>query len=216
MFCQDSKYSCLYCWGLPVSVGVYTIRLFGADGVYVGSTVHHTKRWAQHRRELRLGAHCNVKLQKAYQKLGADALRFTLIEECDNGQLKAREEHWMTELQAHYRDGGFNIEKTARALDEIARARIAKTGRERTMTPEHCAAISAGRKGMKFSSSHCAAIRLAKTGAPYAPRSEESKRRSSEAITQWHARAGHTPEAKRKIAESLRSYQLKLRAGANQ
>lgn len=164
--------------------GVYTITHVASGKKYVGSTVNLRIRWAKHRRELRQGIHHNQKLTRAWAKHGADAFAFAVVEETQD--LLAREQFWMDSLQA-IGPKGFNLSPIAgtpmppgprRPHTEATKAKIrakralqvantagmhaANTGRKRS--PEACAAISAGRKGMVFTAEHRAAISAGRKG----------------------------------------------------
>lgn len=99
--------------------GVYCIkctvpgRSFGMP--YVGSSVKIAKRWSGHRRDLDLGKHCNRHLQNAWNRYGADAFEWSVLELVPSDGLSteefmvlliAREQHYIDELDAV--QSGFN------------------------------------------------------------------------------------------------------------
>lgn len=63
---------------LNFDCGIYTITS-PSDKQYVGSAKSFTKRWRQHRHELKMGKHHCLALQRACDKYGLDALRFGKI-----------------------------------------------------------------------------------------------------------------------------------------
>ena len=73
--------------------------------VYVGSTRQKpfTQRWEHHRWALRAGCHGNRYLQRAWNKYGADAFEFVVLEIVEDSQsVHNREHHWLD----NYRESG--------------------------------------------------------------------------------------------------------------
>lgn len=68
--------------------GIYLIRCTATKRVYVGSAVDLKRRWTDHRRDLRNGVHHSAKLQRAWNRFGADAFSFEPVLSCDVGLLK--------------------------------------------------------------------------------------------------------------------------------
>lgn len=63
---------------------------------YVGSAVHLNKRKQQHFRALQTGRHKNTRLQRAWNKHGAEAFIFEVLETVENKSLLvAHEQHWI-------------------------------------------------------------------------------------------------------------------------
>lgn len=89
--------------------GVYRISLF--DGrCYIGSSNYIQKRWEDHRLQLRKRVHHSRYLQFAYNKYGADAFTYEIVELCDPDLLTEREQWWIdTDCSA------FNMFPTARS-----------------------------------------------------------------------------------------------------
>lgn len=114
--------------------GIYQIRHMTSGKVYVGSSGNIPVRWRLHRRELRQGVHHSQKLQRAWNKYGADAFVFEVLAECSIPSLRSREQHWMDTLNAF--TSGYNC--TAKALEhsEEVRARLAQSAKGRTATSE--------------------------------------------------------------------------------
>jgi group I intron endonuclease len=184
--------------------GIYSITHEASGKVYVGSSLNIRRRWNKHRRELRQGAHHSQKLQRAWDKYGADAFVFAVIEETDD--LLPREQHW---LDLHDAAGakGYNVSPIAgliqapgkrRPHSEATKAKIraaratqtavvsamhaANTGHARS--PEARAAISAGKKGRTFFDAHRVAIAAARTGTTT---SAETRAKQSTALKAHHA-----------------------------
>ncbi len=58
---------------------VYSILCVANAVVYIGSTKDVRRRWAEHRRDLGRGRHCNPRLQRAWSKYGPDAFVFNVL-----------------------------------------------------------------------------------------------------------------------------------------
>jgi group I intron endonuclease len=48
--------------------------------IYVGSAKNFSKRWKRHLKDLELGVHSSIKLQRSYDKHGKDVFVFEIIE----------------------------------------------------------------------------------------------------------------------------------------
>ena len=66
---------------MPRKQGIYQIAHCETGQLYIGSSVDIARRWADHRRELRLGIHKNALLQAAYDLGGMDVLLHTVLED---------------------------------------------------------------------------------------------------------------------------------------
>lgn len=93
--------------------GIYQIKNTANGKMYVGSAVRLKKRWYEHERLLRQGAHHSQKLQRAWAKYGESAFIFEVLElVADKELLLAREQHWID----HFGSSGslgLNICRTA-------------------------------------------------------------------------------------------------------
>lgn len=124
--------------------GIYAITHLATGRAYVGSASNISKRWHRHRRELGAGGHCNAHLQAAWNRYGADAFTWSVLE--FTSDLTAREQHWIDKLDAY--EQGFNLCPTARssrgrvASDE-ERAKRRAGGCAHLHTPEQLARASA-------------------------------------------------------------------------
>ena len=149
--------------------GIYAIYL--VDGrSYVGSTAQSfEKRWSEHRQRLNSGKHPNLYLVRAWQKYGADAFNFVILESIDfiDEEMRIdRENHWIKKLRPE-----FNMAPVAGSVLGIKRRQETKIllreinikywqdnprpkGYKRPDTVSK--AISEGRKGIKFSKEHVA------------------------------------------------------------
>jgi group I intron endonuclease len=163
--------------------GVYRIAL-GDGRCYIGSSVDVVRRWKEHRRLLDAGEHHSAYLQRAWQKHGADAFTFHVVEQCERSAFVAREQHWIDAS-----DSVFNLAKVAgsrlgvpQSPETIEKVRAIHLGRKNS--PETLARMSIAQKGIlkpqagrPRTAEHKAAISLAqrtriRVGRPM---SEETK-----------------------------------------
>ena len=136
--------------------GIYKIQQVGTDRCYVGSSSDIRKRKTQHMRELNKGLHCAQYLQRSWNKYGADAFEFSVLEVCELGEglkerLMVREQHWMDKLSPC-----FNTCKAAMSTlgfkmprEIVERHRQQITGRK--LSPEHAAVVRNLALGLKRS-----------------------------------------------------------------
>ena len=139
--------------------GVYQIMCLANGRVYIGSSIDVSHRWQEHKKDLCARRHHNVHLQRAWQKYGAMAFEFSVIERRAPEALKEAEQRF---IDANAQ--GFNISRfadapmrgrkpSARHLARMARAqlgrihpaevrrRISKANRGKKRTPEMVAAM---------------------------------------------------------------------------
>lgn len=95
----------------PIS-GIYQIACSETGKIYVGSSSNVRDRIAEHKRKLRLNKHENPYLQNAWNKYGAMAFSFALLEHCEIDQLLIREQYWIDTKQP-FNAHGFNINRVA-------------------------------------------------------------------------------------------------------
>ena len=79
---------------------IYKIRNVVNGHYYVGSTVDSRKRFWEHRKDLRLGCHVCIRLQRAWDKYGEDCFKFEVVEQLGSkNELYPAEQKWLDE---HY------------------------------------------------------------------------------------------------------------------
>lgn len=78
--------------------GVYAI-ITPNGSVYVGSSNHIYRRWSEHRRNLRRGAHHSTRLQAAWNKHGGE-LKYVVLFECELTELEAMEQKFILDMDA--------------------------------------------------------------------------------------------------------------------
>lgn len=92
--------------------GIYRIRCTATDKIYIGSSADIEKRWKEHRVMLRQGRHHSRYLQSSWDKYGADAFLFEVVESLDPEQLLDREQQWIDETQCYDPALGYNVAPT--------------------------------------------------------------------------------------------------------
>lgn len=92
------------------TIGIYKITNKVNGKIYVGSSKEIEKRFRRHKRDLELGRHDSRLLQRAWDKHGADAFTFEVIERVEGvAQLVQREQHWIDSLNAAKYGLGYNM-----------------------------------------------------------------------------------------------------------
>ena len=194
----------------PATSGVYKIVHIDSGKTYVGSSVNIADRWFYHRNDLRKQKHCNVLLQRSWNKYGERAFKFEVLELLELDQLHVRENFWIQKLQSHLQ---FNLVPIAgpgtRGLrwyhseETKKKISIAQTGRKTgPRTKEQRERMSAAQRGHKrspesirkgalsntgnkrgpYSAEHRAKISAARKGKKYGPQTEEHRLHISEGI----------------------------------
>lgn len=96
-------------------MGIYTITHTATGRNYIGSSINVQQRWLDHIRTLRRGVHKSSHLQRAWDKYGADAFSFAIIERVEDvTKLLEREQHFFDLRYAVTGDTGFNVAPSVR------------------------------------------------------------------------------------------------------
>lgn len=116
--------------------GIYVIINIKNGKVYIGKTKNLKRRWVEHQRELNKNHHHNQHLQAAWNKYGAKAFQFKILEHCSIDQLNEREKNHIPFYRArglayNLKDGGEGganpSEETRRKLSAAGRNRSEAT-----------------------------------------------------------------------------------------
>ena len=86
--------------------GIYIIRNIIDERIYIGSAKSLYGRYNDHKSNLKKNNHCNIKLQRFYNKYGKYSLQISILEYCNN--YIEREQFYMDKLKPQ-----FNIMKIA-------------------------------------------------------------------------------------------------------
>lgn len=149
--------------------GIYIILNTKNHKAYIGKAKNIKARWRKHRYELNDNIHHNNHLQSAWNKYGAKAFKFKVLEYCSADQMNEREQYHVRIYRANklaYNltdggDGGTNpSEETRRKIgaaqmgkpkkpEAIAKTRAANIGRK--VSAETRSKIGAAGMGRKHS-----------------------------------------------------------------
>lgn len=166
--------------------GIYTITNTANNKMYVGSAVHINNRFGEHKKLLKKGAHHSVKLQRAWDKYGAESFQFHPMLICAKADLIFFEQRAIDAFKAV--SFGYNVSPTAgntlgvRFSDESKKKiSIALTGKKNrlgaVLSDETKRKISASNTGKTLSDVTKTKIGAANIGKIV---SDETKRRMSD------------------------------------
>lgn len=141
--------------------GIYKITNKVNGHRYIGNSSNINTRWVKHISKLKFNKHHSRYLQHAWNKYGADAFEFTIIEQCETKRLIEREQFFLDTMKPEYnispnassRLGIKATPETIAKITSIVRNRSAETrakmsaSHKSLMTPEFRAKMSAVRKG---------------------------------------------------------------------
>ena len=138
--------------------GIYYIENSVNGKRIVGSSVHITKRWSRHRKDLEKNKHGNPHLQSAWNKYGPSKFSFHIIEACNETDLLTLEDYYISMLNTFDRNWGYNLKLASRPIfSEETMQRIKAAGRAR------CGEKNSN-FGKHFSEEHKRKIAKANTG----------------------------------------------------
>ncbi len=165
--------------------GIYKIQNALNGKLYVGSAVNFAKRFGQHLRLLRSGAHHSVKLQRAWNKYGSEAFSISEVEFVDDlEKLIEREQYWIERFDAV--KFGYNMTPTAGSLRGMrmsseTKEMMSKAATGHIKSPEHRKSLSLVNTGKKMSDEARQKMREAKLGKKRAPHSLATRAKMSAA-----------------------------------
>lgn len=85
--------------------GIYAIKNKINNKYYIGQSKDFKQRWMEHRAQLRHGHHHNKHLQAAWTKYGEDSFEFSIVEECEDQELRNQREIYYIERYDAFYDG---------------------------------------------------------------------------------------------------------------
>ena len=102
---------------------------------YIGITKDRVKkRWWQHKKDLKLGKHANIRLQNAYDKYGFEAFEYKILQVCNSieelGSLEKetinREKHRLYNIrEGGYENNSFkHTEETKKKIGELSKKAV--------------------------------------------------------------------------------------------
>jgi group I intron endonuclease len=177
--------------------GVYIIRCKTTGKVYVGSALNFASRWNTHRAALVAGTHYNLKLQRAWNKYGAEDFEFEPIIFC-TAELFFHEQIGIECLNAV--DEGYNIARIAgssmaeRKHTEQTKLAMSLTRKGRKQNPEWVAKRLAWHKDQPISEEQKNHISATLEGRPASPGTARNLRKIAASrtpeYTAWLGRKG--------------------------
>lgn len=189
--------------------GIYLIRNTKTQTVYVGSAVNVVKRWQAHRRSLAQKKHHSIILQRAWDKYGAAAFVFEIIEPVRNAlHLKPIEQVYLD----YYRRGKtYNVCARAESRRGVpasaeTRKKLSVAGLGRTVSAETRSKLREQRLGVK-----CSAVARQNMGAAqvrraltYTPTPATRAKMSAALQGNTHTKGRVTPDSTReKIRKAM-------------
>jgi group I intron endonuclease len=176
-----------------MSTGIYKISNTFNGKFYIGSAVNIEKRWRTHKTNLAQGKHHSRHLQSAWNKYGAGAFEFSVIEACSVFALIFREQHFIDTLCPEY-----NISHTAGSSlgvkhTEDGRRNNSDAQKGKTFSSEHREKLSAAAKNR--TAEHREKLSTAHKGKTF---SDETRGKMSE------ARKGNSWNKGKKLSETTR------------
>jgi len=159
--------------------GIYGI-FNSVDGkVNVGSSVHMTTRWKEHRDALNKGVHGNPHLQAAWNKYGAAAFEFREIERCSYESLVAREDYWIAYHHSLDSRFGYNLQNASQTIiTDALRASHSKAQKGIRKTPIWRKRIGEAQKWRTMDAAHREHLRILNTGKVQSAESNEKRRKT--------------------------------------
>lgn len=160
--------------------GIYQIKHVKSSRRYIGSSqIPVYKRVARHKKLLANGVHHSVKLQRAWDKYGAEQFEVFVLETVlDPTQLLPIEQYWIDFYKAATK--GYNMSPTAGSLKGLSHSdetkqKMSKAHLGKERTAEHRANLSKANLGKKMSLESRQKMSEAKLGKPRAPHSSETR-----------------------------------------
>lgn len=178
-----------------MSSAIYAIVNNVTCDMYVGSAVVVNRRWSAHRRDLAKQCHHNTRLQRAYDKYGADAFDWEIVQFVDNkAELIAREQFWMDFFAPVYNGRPIANSPLGTKHSAETRAKMSAAAKKKVFSEAHKQNISKAKKGIcTISEEQKKRLSVLNTGKVY---SAEVRAKVSAASTGRY----HTDEAKQKIS----------------
>lgn len=169
-----------------VKTGVYAIECLATGKSYVGSSRNIPGRWSAHRHLLRTGKHHSRRLQRSWDKHGAEKFTFRVVLLCADDML-ATYEQIVIDAKDAYNTGlnGAPLAYSAlgRQHTEETKQKISLMFKGRKQSDAHRAAKSAAMMGRRLPVEVIEKMRATKTGKVIGPPSAEHRAKISQALS---------------------------------
>jgi group I intron endonuclease len=164
---------------------IYKITHVASGRFYIGSAVNTKARWIRHEQQLKRNQHHSKYLQRLYNKYGHESIKFEVIEYCYKEKLLEREQHYLDTLNPALNSHKIAGSPLGHKWSDEAKKRHSEMlkGRKVTFSDQGKANI----------------IKAAKR-----PRTDQTKKKMSEAAKNRDMAHLRTPEAISKVAEKHR------------
>lgn len=196
-------------------LGIYQIQSkIKSERIYIGSAVNISQRWWKHLSDLKLNKHCNLKLQRHYNKYGESDLQFSILLGCNKEDLIRVEQFfidvydpWFNECKLAGSCLGIkrsketlkkmSLSQKERIVTEETKKKTSKTLTGRSLSVEHVKNISKSLIGNKHSvgRKHSAETRkkmsISQQKRPIC--SKETKLKRSKSLKGWNLRKLQKP-----------------------
>lgn len=114
--------------------GIYSILNRENGKIYVGQSKNLRRRFNNHRTDLNCNRHCNIHLQRAWDKYGSDSFDFGVLEYCSVDDLDSNEIWWIDYFDSADFNKGYNLESggnlnktlSPETREKISKARMGK------------------------------------------------------------------------------------------
>jgi len=200
----------------PNASGIYKITCTPTGKIYIGSAKNLRKRWHGHCWALNAKRHPNTYLQHAWDRYGADAFTFDILELVMFPEyLTEREQHYLDALHPYDMTIGFNLTRGAgstlgRNHSPETRRKLSERAQQRTpASAETRQKISEANRGQKRTPEQRQKLSEALKRRP--PESEESRRKRA---TKMRGRK-LTPEHRQKVSAAGRGRKATDKARQN-
>lgn len=138
----------------PKKSGIYVIQNVKTHDMYVGSAVNLKQRWSRHKWALNAKRHHNQRLQRAWNKYGAEYFKFSPVAYCEVDALIKVEDQYIQLFNSTYnistnassRKGAVNSPEHNLAISEKAKVRWADEEFKKSVSQKICAALKTSKK----------------------------------------------------------------------
>jgi len=167
--------------------------------MYIGSAVIVGRRWRAHRNALSKKCHHSVRLQRAYEKYGADVFDWEIVQFVnDPAKLIEYEQFWLDFFRPAYNGRPIANSPLGTKHSTETRAKMSAAAKNRAFSDVHKQNLSKARKGAVISEEQKVKIRAALTG-----RKVSDETRAKIGLTSKGRY--HTDEAKQKISAAAKA-----------
>lgn len=163
---------------------IYKITNTVTGEIYVGGTVDYATRKSCHKHHLKRKTHHSSLLQKNWNKYGASAFVFEILEHVETrAQLHAREQFWIDQLHPTLNRCPLSSSPKGIKHTKAARRRMSEAHKGKKLSPESIAKRSAKQRGANH---------------PFygKPRDAKTRKKISRRIKEWFKTHEHPLEGK--------------------